>query len=134
VLAQAGCAIARKEYELIKERGYRTTLLGGGARGTEHFTEMVGGDIHITINWSTAAEIMAGDTPIVSRIGAEAPQSAIDELCAKLPDFRRAYEEDGLSAEEYAEFGPVQLFRNAFLRGWYLLLAEVATRRHFHAL
>ena len=77
---------------------------------------------------------MASNTPIVSRIGAEVPESDIDELCAKLPDFRRAYEEDGLAVEEYAEFGPVQLFRNAFLKGWYLLLAEVASRRHFHAL
>jgi transaldolase len=134
VLAEAGCAIARKEYELIKDRGYQTTLLGGGARGTKHFTEMVGGDVHVTINWSTAQEIMVNDPPIVSRIEAEAPQSAIDELAEKFPDFRRAYEQDGLSVEEYAEFGPVQLFRNAFLKGWYLLLAEVTSRRHFHAL
>jgi transaldolase len=134
VLACAGCAIARKEYKLIKERGYQTTLLGGGARGTQHFTEMVGGDVHVTINWSTADEIIAADPPIVSRIEAETPRSAIDELKEKLPDFRRAYEQDGLSAEEYAEFGPVQLFRNAFLKGWYLLLAEVASRRHFNAL
>jgi transaldolase len=134
ILAQAGCAIARKEYRLIKERGYQTTLLGGGARGTQHFTEMVGGDVHVTINWSTAQEIIDSDPPLVSRIEAEAPQSAIDELAERLPDFRRAYEEDGLSAEEYAEFGPVQLFRNAFLKGWYLLLAEVASRRQFHAL
>lgn len=133
VLAQAGCAVARKEYALIKGRGYQTTLLGGGARGTQHFTEMVGGDVHVTINWSTAQEIMDKDTPVVSRIGAKAPQPVIDELAEKLPDFRRAYEEDGLSADEYAEFGPVQLFRNAFLKGWYLLLAEVASRRHFHA-
>jgi len=134
VLAQAGCAIARKEYELIKERGYQTTLLGGGARGTEHFTEMVGGDVHVTINWSTAQEIIVNNPPIVSRIEAEVAQSSIDELSEKLPDFRRAYEEDGLPVEEYAEFGPVQLFRNAFLKGWYLLLAEVASRRHFYAL
>jgi len=134
VLAQAGCAIARKEYELIVERGYQTTLLGGGARGTEHFTEMVGGDVHVTINWSTAQEIIANNPPIVSRIEAEVPQPVIDELAEKLPDFRRAYEKDGLPVAEYAEFGPVQLFRNAFLKGWYLLLAEVASRRHFYAL
>ena len=77
---------------------------------------------------------MADDPPIVSRIRPETPQSAIDELCEKLPDFCRAYEDDGLSMEEYAEFGPVQLVRSVFMKGWYLLLAEVASRRHFHAL
>jgi transaldolase len=134
VLAQAGCIIARKEYQLLKERGYQTTMLGGGARGTHHFTEMVGGAVHVTINWSTAQEIIDAGMPVVSRMDAEAPQSVIDELNEKLIDFRKAYREDGLSVEEFGEYGPVQLFRNAFLKGWYLLLAEIPTRRHAHAL
>jgi transaldolase len=134
VLAQAGCAVARKEYRLLKERGYATTLLGGGARGVHHFTEMVGGDVHVTINWSTAQEIIDADTPLVPRIDAETPAAVIDELCDKFPDFRKAYFEDGLALDEYADYGPVQLFRNAFLKGWYLLLAEIPSRRHALAL
>jgi len=134
VLAQAGCAVARKEYRLLKERGYQTTMLGGGARGTHHFTEMVGGDVHITINWSTAQEIIEADTPLVPRMDVETPQAVIDELYARLPDFRRAFDEDGLAVEEYAEYGPVQFFRNAFLQGWYLLLAEIPARRNVYAL
>ena len=133
VLAQAGCAVARKEYRMLKERGYQTTMLGGGARGIHHFTEMVGGDVHVTINWSTAQEIIEADTPVVSRIDVETPQSVIDELCEKFIDFRRAYYKDALSVEEFAGYGPVQLFRNAFLKGYYLLLAEIAARRHAHA-
>ena len=134
VLAQAGCAVARKEYQMIKSRGYDTILLGGGARGTHHFTEMVGGDVHVTINWSTAQEIMDADTPLVPRMDAEPSPAVIDELCAKFPDFRKAYFEDELSVDEYADYGPVQLFRNAFLKGWYLLLAEIPSRRHALAL
>ena len=135
VLAVAGCAVARKEYQLLRERGYHTTLLGGGARVTRHFAEFVGGDVHITINWSTAREIIdADDGNLVHRIDAETPQSAIDELCEKLPDFRKAYDEGGLTVEEYAGYGPVQLFRNAFLHGYYLLLAEIPARRHLYAL
>ncbi len=134
VLSQAGCAVARKEYRMLKERGYETTMLGGGARGTHHFTEMVGGDVHITINWSTAQEIIDAGTPVVSRIDVETSQSVINELSEKFVDFRRAYNEDELSLEEFAGFGPVQLFRNAFLKGYYLLLAEIASRRHAQAL
>ena len=134
VLDQAGCAIARKEYRLLKERGYPGILLGGGARGTHHFTEMVGGDAHVTINWSTAQEIMDADTPIRPRMveGEPAP-AVIAELREKLPDFRKAYDDDGLAVAEFADFGPVQFFRNAFLNGWYLLLAEVAARRNVWA-
>ena len=134
VLAQAGCAVARKEYRLLKERGYHTTLLGGGARGIHHFTEMVGGDVHITINWSTGQEIIDAGTPIEPRMDAEAPQAMIDELYDKLPGFRQAFDKEGLSVAEFAEYGPVQFFRNAFLKGWYLLLAEIPARRNVHAL
>lgn len=129
VLREAGCAVARKEYRLLKERGYAATMLGGGARVTEHFTEFVGGDVHITINWSTADELIRADRPVVSRIDAATPPKIIDELCEKLPDFRRAYEEDGLALDQFAGFGPVQLFRNNFIEGWYRLLAEIPARR-----
>lgn len=133
-LKQAGCAVARRQYKLLKKRGYHTTLLGGGARGTHHFTELVGGDIHITINWSTGDELIKAKTPVTSRIEAETPQSVIDELCEKFTVFRQAWSEDGLKEKEFADYGPVQLFRNAFINGYYVLLAEVVSRRHALAL
>jgi len=130
VLSQAGCAVARKEYRLIKERGYRTVMLGGGVRPLYHFTEFVGGDVHITINWKDADALMRQDGPVVSRIDAETTQAVIDELCDKFEVFRQAYHDDGLKREEYVDYGPVQLFRNDFLMGWYTLLAEVSKRRN----
>ncbi len=134
VLNQAGCAVARKQYRLLRERGYHTRLLGGGARGTHHFTEMVGGDVHVTINWSTAQEIMDAGTPIEPRMQVEPSPAVIDELRAKLPDFCLAYDHDALSVAEFADYGPVQFFRNAFLNGWYQLLAEIPARRNVYAL
>lgn len=129
VLAQAGCTIARKEYRTLKERGYPGTLLGGGARGLQHFTEMVGGDIHVTINWSMVQSLIEADGPVVSRIDVETPQSVVDELCEKLPNFRRAYDEGGLSVQEFKDFGPVVLFRTMFLNGYARLLDEIMERR-----
>jgi transaldolase len=48
----AGLSIAKKEYELLKSRNYPGIMIGGGARKLEDFTELVGGDLHITINWT----------------------------------------------------------------------------------
>lgn len=129
MVAEAGCAVARKEYNLFKERGYETTMLGGGARGTQHFTEFVGGDVHITINWDTAQSLIEVDGTVVSRIGVETPEDVISELSKKLPDFRRAFYEDGLSLQEFKDFGPVVLFRSMFLKGYSHLLKEIASRR-----
>ena len=88
----------------------------------------------LACNWSTAQEIIDAGIPVVSRMDAETDQSVVDELREKLPDFSKAYDSDGLSVEEFADFGPVQLFRNAFLKGWYQLLVEVVSRRHLNAL
>jgi transaldolase len=128
-LAQAGCILVRKQYAMMRRRGYKITLLGGGARGTHHFTEMVGGALHVTINWSTADEIIKADPPITSRIKAAAPQAIVDELCEKLPDFRAAYRDDGLTIEEFGDFAPLQFFRNMFVKGWDTLADAVREHR-----
>jgi transaldolase len=130
ILAQAGCAVARKEYRLVKEKGYKTIMLGGGVRELYHFTEMVGGDIHVTINWRDVEALVKQDAAIEARIDTETPVEVIEELCEKIEVFRQAYLENGLKREEYAAYGPVQLFRNAFMMGWFTLLAEVSKRRN----
>ena len=124
ILKQAGTIVMRKQY-----RGYPTTMLGGGARGTHHFTEWVGGDAHVTINWSTFEELFELDPPIANRIDTVDSDDAINELRAKIPDFRRAYDDDGLSPPEFADFAPLLRFRNNFIDGCDAVLREIAERR-----
>jgi len=129
VLYQAGLAVARKVYNILIERGYSATFIGGGARGLHHFTEMVGGKVVVTINWEgTADKLIAQDPPVVYRLFNPVPQKVIDELIEKLPDFRRGYLDDGLNVEEFEHFGPVLLFRSAFVKSWTRVL-EIAKQR-----
>jgi transaldolase len=130
ILWQAGLAVARKVYHIMKERGYTAIFVGGGARGLQHFTEMVGSDSCITINWvGTADQLIEQDPPAVERFFNPVPQYVIDECLAKLPDFRRGYLDDGLAPEEFEGFGPVQLFRSGFVKSWERVLGEVKSRR-----
>jgi len=130
VLWQAGLAVARKLYILMQERGYPSTFVGGGARGLHHFTEMVGGDVCITINWKGTADLLVDQNPpVVYRIFNPVPQKVIDELVEKLPDFRRGYLEDGLKVEEYETFGPVEHFRDSFVKSWKKVLEVTRERR-----
>lgn len=125
-LFQAGMTLMRRQYRLMRERKYPGILLGGGARGLHHFTEFVGGDVHITINWKgTADELVQKNEPIICRMDTPTPEYVLDELLAKVPDFKRAYMVDGLKPEEFAEFPPVALFRSQFFSGWNTLLAAI---------
>lgn len=130
VLWQAGCAVARKQYRILKEQGYDVIMLGGGARDLHHFTEMIGSSMHITINWKgTADKLIEQDPPVVYRMDSPTPKYVIEELLDKIPDFRRAYLEDGLEVEEYMDFGPVKYFRDSFIEGWDFITNAIKERR-----
>ena len=129
-LPQAGSIVARRQYHLMKRRGYPGILMGGGARGTHHFTEFVGGEVDITINWKGTADLLiASDPPVTVRIDGPEPPDAVAELLERLPDFRRAYEEEGLARREFQGYGPVVKFRDSFARGWTHVLALAQKQR-----
>jgi len=125
-LWQAGAAVAKKMEALRVEREYRVRMISGGARGLQHFTEMVGAESCVTINWiGTSDKLLEQNPPVVQRFLQPTPHSVLDELREKLPDFRRAYDLHGLTPEEYEEFGPVQLFLSSFQSGWKAVLKEI---------
>ena len=119
----AGLSIAKKEYKLLKERSYPGKMIGGGARKLEDFTELVGGDLNITINWKgTADQLIEQNNEVTSKIESVPDESIIAELEEKLVDFKRAYALDGMKVDEYYDFGGVELFRSSFIKGWDMLI------------
>ena len=111
------------------DRGYPVTFIGGGARGTQHFTEMVGGDVVVTINWKgTADKLIEENPPVMERLLNPVPDYVTEELLEKLPDYRRGYTEGAIHAHEYEEFGPVVMFRDMFVNDWKRVLAEADKR------
>ena len=129
-LWQAGMSIAKKVHALVKERNYPCGFIGGGARGLHHFTEMVGADASITINWKGAADaLIAQNPPVVSRFLQPTPFSVEDVLIEKLEDYRKAYFIHGIEPHEYEHFGPVVLFRTNFEDAWKSTVQFVADYR-----
>jgi transaldolase len=128
-MKQAGVALSKACYRLALERGYPVTLLCGGARIPSDLTELVGGEIHATINWSTFAEITDSGTPLVRVIDRRVDREVIGRLEATFEDVRRAMSVDGLTVDEFEAFGPVQHFRNAFVAGWSALRSAIAEER-----
>lgn len=132
LLRRAGLAVAHKQLRVQQSLCPEAVLLGGGARATHHFTGLVPSTAHITINWSTAEELLGREVGDMGEPSL-ADEHDVEELRANVPTFRRAYDDDGLVPGEFARFGPTQLFRSAFLKGWYTLLAAVADRKHCRA-
>ena len=126
----AGKICAQKVRAYMDDRNTPVKLINGGARGLQHFTEWVGGDVSNTINWTgTADKLIELDPPVVHRFDAPVPPVVLDELCNKLPDFEKAYFTGRLKPEEYEPFGPVELFCSSFRRDWRGALDIIAELR-----
>ena len=119
------------QYATLERPGFGDIIiLGGGARGIHHFTELVGSNAHVTINWQpTATDLISTNPPIQYRMECPSPAFMVDELKEKCPAFRAAYDEEGLAVDEFAAFGPVNLFRLMFCDGWSKLVAAIGTRQ-----
>lgn len=129
-LWQAGMSIAKKVHAIVQERQYPCGFISGGARGLHHFTEMVGSDASVTINWvGTADKLLEADQPVVCRFHQPTPYSVEDELYEKLDDYRKAYYINAIDPKEYEEYGPVVMFRKSFEKSWQSTLDLIKTMR-----
>lgn len=129
-LWQAGVAAAKITYQMVNDLALPIGFISGGARGLHHFTEMVGANASVTINWQgTADELIKLNPPVVQRFFQPTPPSVINELCEKLPDFVKACFVYAIKPEEYEEFGPVVLFRSMFEGAWENANKLIAQRR-----
>jgi transaldolase len=121
----SGIACVKRAYGIYRERGHRTRLLAAAYRNHLHWSQLVGGDIVLTIPHKWQLLFNASDIPVVPRFDDPVPAAILEELQAKLPDFRRAYEPDGLSPEEFDGFGATVRTLRGFVASYRDLLARV---------
>ncbi len=121
----AGIACVKRAFGIYRERGYRTRLLAAAYRNHLHWSQLIGGDIVLTIPYKWQLLFNASDIEVVPRFDDPVPREILDELTAKLPDFRRAYEPDGMSVEEFDSFGATRRTLRGFIASYQDLVADV---------
>ena len=114
----AGVAAMKKAYTIYKERGYRLRLLSAAFRNHLHWSEFIGGDVVISPPHKWQRRFNESDIEVVPRIDKPVDQKITDELCEKFTDFRRAYEPDGMTVDEFDDFGPNQKTLRQFIAGY----------------
>lgn len=105
VLDWAGIACMKRAYPIYQERGYRTRLLAAAYRHLGHWSEFIGGDIVLTIPYDWQLKINASDIEVVERMQNPVDPAILKEMLTKIPDFRKAYEPNGLTIEEFDTYG-----------------------------
>jgi transaldolase len=114
-LEWAGVAVFKKTYQIFRERGYRIRLLSAAFRNHMHWSEFIGGDVVISPPYSWQVRFNASDVEVRPRMENPVDPQVVQELSKKFADFRRAYNEDGLSPEEFDSFGSTRRTLRQFI-------------------
>lgn len=121
----AGIAAIKKAYEIFKERGYRTRLLAAAYRHYLHWTELIGGDLILTIPYEWQILFNNSDLEVKERMDNPVPPEALNTLYEKFVEFRKAYDIDGLTPEEFDGYGATVRTLRSFIASYHDLVAVI---------
>jgi transaldolase len=124
-LPWSGVAVFKRAYGIFQERGYRARLLGAAIRHHYHWSELIGGDVVLTLPSTWQRRFNASDVEVRPRIDEPVARPIVAELQSKFPDFVRAYEPDGLTRDEFDAFPPTARTIRAFIASYHELLHAV---------
>jgi len=121
----AGIACFKKAYGIFRERGYRARLLAAAYRHHLHWSELIGGDVVLTIPHAWQVLFNESDVEVVRRIDNPVADEIVGALYERFPDFRRAYDVDGMTPEEFDSFGATARTLRQFIGSYQDLVAVI---------
>lgn len=121
----AGIACMKKAYSIYQQRGYRTRLLAAAYRHLGHWSEFIGGDLVVSMPYEWQLKANASNIEVQERMSIPVDSKIIDAMYEKIPDFRRAYDEHGMSVDEFDTYGATVRTLRGFVASAHDLMAEV---------
>lgn len=101
----AGVAVMKHAYQIYQKRGYRSRLLAAAYRHHRHWSEFIGGDVVVSIPYGWQKRFNASDVTVENRMDTPVDPAIVDDLYQHIPDFRQAYDEDGMTVAEFDTYG-----------------------------
>jgi len=124
-LPWSGVAVFKRAYREFRERGFRARLLGAAIRHHYHWSELIGGDVVITMPSAWQRRFNASTLEVRPRMDDPVAPAIVGELSRHYPDFVRAFEPDALPAAEFDTFPPTARTLRAFIGSYHELLHQV---------
>jgi transaldolase len=121
----AGVAAFKRAYSIFREQGYRSRLLAAAYRHRLHWTELVGGEVSMTLPYAWQVRFNASGIAPRARMDVPVDPGLVDDLYRRIPDFRRAYEPEGMTPEEFESFGASARTLRSFVKSYHDLQAAI---------
>ena len=124
-LPWSGVGVFKRTVAEFRARGLRARPLAAAIRHHLHWSELIGGDVVITLPAVWQRRFNASSVEVRPRMDDPVDPSILSELQARFPDFVRGYEPDGLTPDEFDTFGPSARTLRAFVASYHELLHQV---------
>ncbi len=124
-LPWAGVAVFKKALEIYQERGFRSRLLAAAYRSHLHWSELIGGDVVLTVPSGWQKLFNSSEVEVKDRINKPVDPEIIAELYDRIPDFRKAYDVDGMSIEEFDTYGATVRTLRGFISSYHELIRVI---------
>jgi transaldolase len=121
----AGIACMKKAYDIYRQRGYRTRLLSAAYRHLGHWSEFIGGELIVSMPYEWQLKANASDIEVIERMSHPVDPQIVKAMYERIPDFRRAYDEDGMTVDEFDDYGATIRTLRGFIASAHDLMAEV---------
>jgi transaldolase len=121
----AGVAVMKKAYGLYKARNYRARLLAAAYRSHLHWSEFIGGDVVLTITHEWQVLLNNSDIEVKERMQNPVDPAIVAGLHRKFAEFRKAYDEDGMTIAEFDSYGATVRTLRSFIEAYRDILAIV---------
>ena len=128
IINWASIAIFKNAYRIFKERNYRSKLLAAAFRCDLHWKEIVGGDIIISMPYEWWNKFNASDVDVRHKIDEPVDEKTISLMKENFEDFNKAYDEKGMSENEFESFGASVHTMQTFLEGYDEFVALIRSR------
>jgi len=114
-LEWAGVAALKKAHHLFVERGYRVRILSAAFRNSLQWSELQGGDLVVSPPFDWQARINENRIAVNPNAIDEPVAAEHLEALSAIPEWHRAYDVDGMTVEEFEDFGATRKTLRQFL-------------------
>ena len=121
----AGIACIKRAYTIYHTRGYRTRLLAAAYRHHLHWSELIGGDIVLTIPHAWQVLFNASDIEVKPRFFDPVDPAIVHALLHRYPDFVCAWADDGLPLHGFDTYGATVRTLRTFISAYHDLLGTI---------
>ncbi|MGE5642744.1 MAG: transaldolase, partial [Byssovorax cruenta] len=85
----------------------------------------IGGDLIVSLPYEWQMKVNASDIEVRERMSTPVETQIVEEMVEKIPDFRRAFDEGGMTVNEFDDYGATVRTLRGFIASAHDLMAEV---------